>query len=133
MSDILERILAVKREEVAAASAAKPLAEIRDAYWRQVRFHSMGNEPGLRLQELREAYETLTLVQTGKTRRMPIILVHSPFWRGLLDWFRERLVAELCGELATAIEIHPQGVIGFAVCVAVCFGNRPQHVGRAAI
>jgi signal peptidase I len=36
------------------------LAEIREAYWRQVRFHSIGNEPGLRLQELREAYETLT-------------------------------------------------------------------------
>ena len=36
----------------------------------------------------------LTLVQTGKTRKMPIILVHEPFWRGLLDWMRERLVAE---------------------------------------
>ena len=30
MSDILDRILAVKREEVAAAAAVKPLAEIRD-------------------------------------------------------------------------------------------------------
>jgi curved DNA-binding protein CbpA len=36
------------------------LAEIREAYWRQVRFHSMGSEPGLRLQELREAYDILT-------------------------------------------------------------------------
>jgi signal peptidase I len=34
--------------------------EIRDAYWRQVRFHSVGTEPGERLRELREAYETLT-------------------------------------------------------------------------
>jgi predicted Rossmann-fold nucleotide-binding protein len=25
---------------------------------------------------------------------MPIILVHRAFWAGLLDWFRERLVAE---------------------------------------
>ena len=31
--------------------------------------------------------ELLTLVQTGKTRKMPIILVHEPFWRGLLAWF----------------------------------------------
>jgi uncharacterized protein (TIGR00730 family) len=38
--------------------------------------------------------EALTLVQTGKTRKMPIILVWEPFWRGLLDWFRERLVGE---------------------------------------
>ena len=43
---------------------------------------------------LDELSEALTLVQTGKTRRMPIILMHEPYWRGLLAWFRERLVAE---------------------------------------
>jgi uncharacterized protein (TIGR00730 family) len=43
---------------------------------------------------LDELFEALTLVQTGKTRRMPIILVHTPFWSGLIDWFRDRLVAE---------------------------------------
>ncbi|MEK7231523.1 MAG: TIGR00730 family Rossman fold protein [Pseudomonadota bacterium] len=43
---------------------------------------------------LDELMEALTLVQTGKTRRMPIILVHEPFWRGLLDWFRGMLVDE---------------------------------------
>ena len=43
---------------------------------------------------LDELFEALTLVQTGKTRQMPIILMHEPFWRGLLDWCRERLVEE---------------------------------------
>ncbi len=43
---------------------------------------------------LDELAEILTLVQTGKTRRIPIILVHSPFWNGLIDWFRATLVAE---------------------------------------
>jgi uncharacterized protein (TIGR00730 family) len=43
---------------------------------------------------LDELFEALTLVQTGKTRQMPIILVHEPFWRGLLGWMRERLIAE---------------------------------------
>jgi len=43
---------------------------------------------------LDELFEALTLVQTGKTRRMPIILVHGRFWRGLLDWMREALVGE---------------------------------------
>jgi uncharacterized protein (TIGR00730 family) len=43
---------------------------------------------------LDELMEALTLVQTGKTRKMPIILVHEPFWRGLFDWFRRTLVAE---------------------------------------
>jgi len=43
---------------------------------------------------LDELFEALTLVQTGKTRQMPIILVHEPFWRGLIDWIRARLAAE---------------------------------------
>ncbi|MEO8038202.1 MAG: TIGR00730 family Rossman fold protein [Betaproteobacteria bacterium] len=43
---------------------------------------------------LDELMEALTLVQTHKTRRIPIILVQSSFWSGLLDWFRETLVRE---------------------------------------
>jgi hypothetical protein len=42
---------------------------------------------------LDELAEILTLVQTGKTRRIPIILVGSAFWSGLLDWFRDTLVS----------------------------------------
>ena len=43
---------------------------------------------------LDELAEILTLVQTGKTPRIPIILVHGPFWNGLLEWFRVTLVGE---------------------------------------
>ena len=43
---------------------------------------------------LDELSEALTLVQTGKTRKIPIILVGKNFWQGLLDWFRTRLVTE---------------------------------------
>ena len=41
-----------------------------------------------------ELMEALTLVQTQKIRRMPIILVHEPFWRGMMGWVRTTLVAE---------------------------------------
>ena len=41
-----------------------------------------------------ELMEALTLVQTGKIRRFPIILVQSSYWRGLLDWIRDRMVSE---------------------------------------
>jgi uncharacterized protein (TIGR00730 family) len=41
---------------------------------------------------LDELAEILTLVQTGKTRRIPIILVDSKFWHGLIQWFRDTLV-----------------------------------------
>jgi uncharacterized protein (TIGR00730 family) len=43
---------------------------------------------------LDELFEALTLVQTGKTRQMPIILVHEPYWRGLLDWCRNALAEQ---------------------------------------
>lgn len=43
---------------------------------------------------LDELAEILTLIQTGKSRRIPIILVESAFWDGLLDWFRKSLEAE---------------------------------------
>jgi len=43
---------------------------------------------------LDELSECLTLVQTGKARRIPIILVGSSFWRGLIDWMGTKLVGE---------------------------------------
>jgi uncharacterized protein (TIGR00730 family) len=43
---------------------------------------------------LDELAEILTLVQTAKTRRIPIILVHAPFWEGLVEWFKSRLLVE---------------------------------------
>jgi uncharacterized protein (TIGR00730 family) len=43
---------------------------------------------------LDELSECLTLVQTGKSRRIPIILVGASFWSGLLDWMKSRLVGE---------------------------------------
>ena len=43
---------------------------------------------------LDELLEALTLIQTGKSRKIPIILVHEPFWRGMVEWFRTTLVSE---------------------------------------
>lgn len=43
---------------------------------------------------LDEVFETLTLVQTGKIRDFPIILMGRDYWEPLLTFFRERLVAE---------------------------------------
>lgn len=43
---------------------------------------------------LDEMAEILTLVQTGKSRRIPIILVGSEFWSGLIDWFKDTMVKQ---------------------------------------
>jgi uncharacterized protein (TIGR00730 family) len=43
---------------------------------------------------LDELSEVLTLVQTGKSRKIPVILVGGEFWSGLLAWMRDKLVGE---------------------------------------
>jgi hypothetical protein len=43
---------------------------------------------------LDELLEALTLIQTKKSPHIPLILVGSIFWQGLLDWLRERMVAD---------------------------------------
>ncbi|MCK7624128.1 TIGR00730 family Rossman fold protein [Streptomyces sp. RS10V-4] len=43
---------------------------------------------------LDELFEALTLVQTRKVTRFPIVLFGSDYWRGLVSWLRETLVAE---------------------------------------
>lgn len=43
---------------------------------------------------LDELAEILALVQTGKTRRIPVVLVIESFWRDLLSWFKNHLVNE---------------------------------------
>jgi uncharacterized protein (TIGR00730 family) len=43
---------------------------------------------------LDELFEALTLVQTGKITRFPVVLVGRDYWGGLVDWLRDRVVAE---------------------------------------
>lgn len=43
---------------------------------------------------LDELFEALVLIQTRKIRWFPIVLVGTEFWGGMLEWIRERLLAE---------------------------------------
>jgi uncharacterized protein (TIGR00730 family) len=43
-----------------------------------------------------ELFEALTLVQTGKAARFPIVLVGKEYWSGLLDWLEKTMMASGC-------------------------------------
>jgi len=43
---------------------------------------------------LDELFEAITLIQTEKIGRFPIILVGSEYWKGLLDWIKNIMITE---------------------------------------
>ena len=41
---------------------------------------------------LDELFESLTLIQTGKAMRFPVVLVGTSFWGGMVDWLEEAVL-----------------------------------------
>lgn len=43
---------------------------------------------------LDELFESLTLIQTRKITRFPVVLMGASYWSGLIDWLRETMLAQ---------------------------------------
>ncbi len=43
---------------------------------------------------LDETFEAITLIQTHRLKPLPVILVGTDYWQGLIQWIKERLIAE---------------------------------------
>jgi uncharacterized protein (TIGR00730 family) len=43
---------------------------------------------------LDEFFESLTLIQTGKIRRFPVVLMGRKYWEGLIRWMENTLIEE---------------------------------------
>ena len=41
-----------------------------------------------------ELFEALTLIQTGKVRNFPVVLFGTAYWRGLIAWLRDTMLAD---------------------------------------
>ena len=41
---------------------------------------------------LDELFETMTLIQTEKIMKIPIVLIGTEYWQGLIDWIEDKLV-----------------------------------------
>ena len=42
---------------------------------------------------LDELFEAITLIQTGKIGRFPIVLVGSSYWEGMIDWIKQTMLS----------------------------------------
>jgi len=72
---------------------------------------------------LDEIFETATLMQTGKIQEFPLVLVGKDFWRPLIDFIHERLVASGTVDPADADRIlltdSPSEAVSFITEVAM--------------
>ena len=75
---------------------------------------------------LDELAEILTLVQTRKSRRIPIILVKSDFWSGLINWFKETL---LSAKTINPEDLRLLTVVDDAQSVVETIFNHYEHCG----
>jgi len=68
---------------------------------------------------LDEFFESLTLIQTAKIRRFPVVLMGRKYWEGLLRWMEHTLVEE--GTISAAdlnlfyLADHPEDAVEYIV------------------
>ena len=72
-----------------------------------------------------EFFEVMTLIQTGKIKKIPVVLVGSNFWMPLINYFRghilqEGLIEEIDMDIFTVVDTAEE-----AVSIMV------KHIGRA--
>jgi uncharacterized protein (TIGR00730 family) len=82
---------------------------------------------------LDEMYEALVLIQTGKVRHFPVVLVGSDYWRDLLAWvhdepLRDGMISPDDVELLSVTDDPTEAV----ETVVSCFERRCAHVPAAA-
>ena len=82
---------------------------------------------------LDELFEAATLRQTEKIRYFPIVLVGSDYWRGVIDWLRDPVLAEgnIDAQDVAALEVCDDGDRALEVLEAVEH-RRPRAPGQRA-
>jgi hypothetical protein len=66
---------------------------------------------------LDELFEALTLVQTQKVTRFPIVLFGSEYWGGLVDWLKNTLIAQGKASEADLLLFHVTDDVDEAVAL----------------
>jgi hypothetical protein len=78
-----------------------------------------------------ELFEAVTLVETGKITRFPIVLVGSSYWAGLLAWMREKV--QVAGKISPgelsllSVADDPAEVVRLITSAHAQAGIEPPH------
>lgn len=54
---------------------------------------------------LDELFEAITLIQTNKIEKFPIILFGTDFWGGIMDWIKDTLLEKFGNISATDLDL----------------------------
>lgn len=77
-----------------------------------------------------ELFESLTLIQTMRTPRFPVVLVGEEYWRGLLDFLRESVAGSAYIDPGDMRLMHMADDADEIVAAAVGAGGAPTHDAR---
>lgn len=84
-----------------------------------------------------EFFEALTLIQTQKIRRFPIILYGSSFWAGLIEWIKEQVLELGCIDQDDLKLFHivdtPEQVLPIIQAHYDLISQHPEHEQRFTI
>src|SRR5438034_3739401 len=78
---------------------------------------------------LDELFEVLVLIQTGKIVHFPVVMLGHDHWRGLIDWWADRLLAE--GMIApedVELAVVTDDPAAAVETIASCYERRCAHV-----
>jgi hypothetical protein len=82
---------------------------------------------------LDEAFEALTLIQTGKIYQFPVILFGRHYWAGLIRWIQSRVLSERKispGDMDLMIMTDDPAEAARIVVEAYDSQNRPSALAR---
>lgn len=77
-----------------------------------------------------EFFESLTLIQTGKIRRFPVVLYGSDYWGEMVDWMRRKMLGHGCIDEADLNLFHLVDSPEEAIAIFTAHHDTCQHTFR---
>ena len=80
-----------------------------------------------------ELFESLTLVQTGRMPKIPVILFGSYYWKGLMEWLKETMLKDGCIDENDLYLYHVVDDPREVIKIVNEFYSKPKKVAKVGI